>query len=79
MGLLRSGADRPDFMPSGGSLVPGDVTSKRDIVVVIPELVMTHWWAALLHNNRGTLMRTLLRMQCGPRVFIVDAPYRLPR
>jgi len=49
----------------------------RDIVVVIPELVMTHWWAALLHNNRGTLMRTLLRMQCGPRVFIVDAPYRL--
>jgi len=49
----------------------------RDIVVVIPELVMTHWWAALLHNNRGMLMRTLLRMQCGPRVFIVDAPYRL--
>jgi hypothetical protein len=47
--------------------------------VVIPELVMTRWWAALLHNNRGTLMRALLRMQCGPRVFIVDAPYRLSK
>jgi len=51
----------------------------RDIMVVIPELVMTHWWAALLHNNRGMLMRTLLRTQCGPRVFIVDAPYRLQK
>ena len=49
----------------------------RDIAVVIPDLVMTRWWAGLLHNNRGTVMRTLLRMRCGPRVFIIDAPYKL--
>ncbi len=50
----------------------------RDVVVVIPDLVMTRWYAGILHNNRGAILRTLLRLRGGPRVVIVDLPYRLP-
>jgi len=49
----------------------------RDIVVVIADLVMNKWYEGLLHNNRGALLRTLLRRRCGPRVVVVNTPYRL--
>jgi amino acid transporter len=49
----------------------------RDIVVVIPDLVMTRWYSGLLHNNRGVFLRTLLRLRCDSRVAIIDLPYRL--
>jgi amino acid transporter len=49
----------------------------RDVFVVIPDLVMSHWYESLLHNNRGALLRTLLRRRCGPRVSIIDTPYQL--
>jgi amino acid transporter len=49
----------------------------RDIAVVIPDLVMTRWYEGLLHNNRGALLRTLLRMRCSARVAVVHTAYRL--
>jgi amino acid transporter len=49
----------------------------RDIVVVIPDLVMNHWYEGILHNNRGLFLRTLLRQRCSSRVYIVDTPYHL--
>jgi hypothetical protein len=49
----------------------------RDIAVVIPDLVMTRWYEGLLHNNRGALLRTLLRMRCSSRVAIVHTAYKL--
>jgi amino acid transporter len=49
----------------------------RDIVVVIPDLVMNHWYEGLLHNNRGAFLRTLLRRRCTSRVVIVDTPFHL--
>lgn len=51
--------------------------SDRDIVVVIPDLVLPHWYENSLHNNRGTFLRTLLRMRCSSRVAIVSTPYHL--
>jgi hypothetical protein len=50
---------------------------ERDIVVVVPDLVVEHWYHALLHNNRGTVLRTLLRLRGAPRVVVVDIPFRL--
>jgi amino acid transporter len=50
---------------------------KRDIIVVIPDLVMPHWYEGILHNNRGTLLRTLLRRRCSDRVSVVSTAYRL--
>ncbi len=49
----------------------------RDIVVVIPDLVMNHWYEGLLHNNRGAFLRTLLRRRCSSRVVVVDTPFHL--
>ena len=49
----------------------------RDIVVVIPDLVMNHWYEGLLHNNRGAFLRTLLRRRCTSRVVVVDTPFHL--
>jgi hypothetical protein len=49
----------------------------REVVVVIPDLVMNRWYEGLLHNNRGAFLRVLLRMRCSSRVVVVDTPYRL--
>ena len=49
----------------------------KDIVVVIPDLVMSHWYENILHNNRGAFLRTLLRMRCGSRTVVVNTPFHL--
>jgi hypothetical protein len=47
----------------------------RDIVVVVPDLVVPRWYHAFLHNNRGSVLRALLRMRGGPRVVVVNLPF----
>ncbi len=54
-----------------------DGNPDRDIVVIVPDLVVRHWYQAVLHNNRGTLLRSLLRLRAGPRVVVVNVPYYL--
>jgi hypothetical protein len=49
---------------------------KRDIAVVIPDLVMNRWFETLLHNNRGTFLRTILRKRCSSRVVVIHTSYR---
>ena len=49
----------------------------RDIVVVIPDLVMNHWYEGILHNNRGAFLRSLLRTRCSSRVVVVNTPFYL--
>jgi hypothetical protein len=49
----------------------------RSIVVVIPDLVVHRWYQNLLHNNRGAILRALLRLRGGPRVLIVNTPFYL--
>jgi amino acid transporter len=51
----------------------------RDIVVIVPDLVVRRWYHAILHNNRGTLLRGLLRLRGGPRVVVVNTPFYLKR
>ncbi len=54
-----------------------DANPRRDVVVIIPDLVVTHWYQGLLHNNRGAILRTLLRLRGGPRVVVVNTPFYL--
>ncbi|HUJ56994.1 MAG TPA: APC family permease [Kofleriaceae bacterium] len=49
----------------------------RDIAVVIPDLIMSHWYEGILHNNRGTFLRILLRAQCSDRVVVISTPFHL--
>ena len=48
----------------------------RDIVVVIPDLVVNHWYENILHNNRGSFLRAVLRQRCS-RTTIVNTPFHL--
>ena len=54
-----------------------DDNPSRNVVVVIPDLVVYRWYQGLLHNNRGAILRTLLRLRGGPRVVIVNTPFYL--
>ncbi len=49
----------------------------RDVIVVIPDLVVAHWWEGLLHNNRGEILHALLRRFGGPRLVVVNTPTHL--
>ena len=51
----------------------------RDIVVIVPDLVVSRWYHRFLHNNRGTLLRGLLRLRGGPRVVVVNTPFYLKK
>jgi amino acid transporter len=52
-----------------------DSHEDRDIVVIVPDLVVTHWYEAFLHNNRGFMLKQLLRLYGGPRVVVVNTPF----
>jgi hypothetical protein len=54
-----------------------DRNPRRDIVVVIPDLIVARWYHELLHNHRGAILRALLRLRGGPRVIVVSAPFQL--
>jgi amino acid transporter len=47
----------------------------RRITVVLPGLVVKHWWEGLLHNRDAQRLRPFLEDRPGIRV--VDCPYRL--
>jgi len=49
----------------------------RDIAVIIPDLIMSHWYEGLLHNNRETFLHMILRAQCSDRVVVVSTPFHL--
>ncbi|MFY9740472.1 MAG: APC family permease [Candidatus Sulfotelmatobacter sp.] len=49
----------------------------RNITVLIPELVETHWYHYLLHNNRPEAIRALLLFNGNQRITVVSIPYHL--
>ena len=49
----------------------------RNITVLIPELVESHWYHYLLHNNRPEAIRALLLFNDNQRITVVSLPYHL--
>jgi amino acid transporter len=49
----------------------------RNITVLIPELVESHWYHYLLHNNRPEAIRALLLFSGNQRITVVSMPYHL--
>ncbi len=49
----------------------------RNITMLIPELVETHWWHYLLHNHRPEAIRALLLFNGNQRITVVSIPYYL--
>jgi len=48
---------------------------KRNIIVVIPELVEDKWYETFLHNQRGRLLEWVLLARGNQRIFTVSAPW----
>jgi amino acid transporter len=49
----------------------------RKITVLLPELVVNHWWENLLHNQRVQLLKLLLLLRGKQRIVVVDIPWYL--
>jgi amino acid transporter len=47
----------------------------RQIAVLVPELVVNHWWQNLLHNQRAQVLKFLLLVKGGQRVIVINIPW----
>ncbi len=76
--ILRKSTYRQFFAPLVDYVIQiRDGHPDRDIVVIVPDLVVRRWYHAFLHNNRGSMLRGLLRLRGGPRVVVVNTPFYL--
>jgi hypothetical protein len=51
----------------------------RTIAVLVPELVVRHWWENLLHNNRAQLLKLLLLVKGNKGIVVLDIPWYLQK
>ena len=49
----------------------------RKIAVLLPELVVQHWWENLLHNQRVQWLKLLLLLKGNQRIVVVNIPWYL--
>lgn len=49
----------------------------RKIAVLLPELVVRHWWENALHNQRVQLLKLLLLVKGNQRIVVVNIPWYL--
>ena len=53
-----------------------DATPGRSVAILIPELVVRHWWERLLHGREAQRLRAALVEHAGPRLMIITSPWR---
>ncbi len=49
----------------------------RKVAVLLPELVVKHWWENALHNQRVQLLKLLLLLKGNQRIVVVNIPWYL--
>jgi amino acid transporter len=54
-----------------------DQNPGRKVAVLLPELVVRHWWENLLHNQRVQLLKILLLVRGNQRIVVVNIPWYL--
>ena len=47
----------------------------RKVCVLVPELVVRHWWENLLHNRRADMLKFILLMRGNRRIVIINIPW----
>jgi len=52
-------------------------TSVHKICVLVPELVVKHWWENLLHNRRADLLKVMLLVRGNRRIIVINIPWYL--
>ena len=52
---------------------------QNHISVIVPELVEAKWYYLFLHNNRPSVLKTLLLHEGGQRISIINVPWHIKR
>jgi len=52
-------------------------TGNRKVCVLVPELVVHHWWEGLLHNRRADLLKVILLVRGNRRIVVINIPWYL--
>jgi hypothetical protein len=52
-------------------------SSFHKICVLVPELVVRHWWENLLHNRRADMLKVILLMRGNRRIIVINIPWYL--
>ena len=60
-----------DFIEKLDAGTPG-----RSVAVLIPEMVLSHWWERLLHARRAERLRSALLRHARPRLNVMISPWR---
>jgi general stress protein CsbA len=50
---------------------------ERQIAVLVPELVVKHWWQTPLHNQRAQVLKLLLLLRGNQRIMVINIPWYL--
>ena len=51
----------------------------RKVCVLVPELVVLHWWENLLHNRRADLLKAILLIRGTRRIIVINIPWYIER
>ncbi|MDE1155519.1 MAG: APC family permease [Acidobacteriaceae bacterium] len=54
-----------------------DENPGRKVAVLLPELVVRHWWENFLHNQRVQILKLLLLLKGNQRIVVVNIPWYL--
>jgi hypothetical protein len=49
----------------------------HNVCVLVPELVVRHWWENLMHNRRADLLKLILLMRGNQRIVVINIPWYL--
>jgi len=49
------------------------------VCVLVPELVVRHWWQGMLHNRRSDLLKVILLMRGNRRIIVINIPWYLEK
>ena len=52
-------------------------SSFHKVCVLVPELVVRHWWQNLLHNRRADMLKVILLMRGNRRIVVINIPWYL--
>ncbi len=54
-------------------------SSFQKVCVLVPELVVRHWWENLLHNRRADMLKVILLMRGNRRIIVINIPWYLEK
>ena len=54
-------------------------SSFHKVCVLVPELVVCHWWENMLHNRRADMLKIILLMRGNRRIVVINIPWYLER